>query len=244
MDWPVVEWPATGPPKGRALLIHGLSSSKEGWWRVGPALADMGYDVVAPDLRGHGSAPSDGGRSFDDYAADLLALAPSWDLVLAHSLGGATALRALAVRPDWTRRLVLEDPALVIPDPDEAKDVLMPDFDRPLTTEVQSELNPTWSEEDCRVKAVALADSGPEAVIRTVDENPGWNVVAEVTALAVPTLLVAADPANGPLVPPELGEPLAEMNDAITYTWIPNSSHSLHRDEFEAFLATVADWLK
>ncbi len=244
MHWPVVEWPAEGARSGRALLVHGLSSSKEGWWRVGPAIAALGYDVAAPDLRGHGAAPTDGGRSFDDYAADLLALADHWDLVLGHSLGGAAALRAIARRPEWTERLVLVDPALVVPDPDEAKRTLMPDFELPLTTEVQMELNPTWSEEDCRFKAMALAASGPEAVIRTVDENPGWNVVEEAAGLDIPTLLVAADPEIGSLVPPVLGGPLAEANTNITYTWIPRASHSMHRDEFEAFLAAVTDWLR
>ena len=35
------------------LLIHGMSSSSRTWWRVGPSLAELGWDVVTVDLAGH-----------------------------------------------------------------------------------------------------------------------------------------------------------------------------------------------
>ena len=39
-----------------AVLIHGVTSNAASWVRVGPALADQGYYVVAPELRGHGES--------------------------------------------------------------------------------------------------------------------------------------------------------------------------------------------
>ena len=42
----------------RAMLLHGLTSAATTWWRVGPALAALGFTVVAPDLRGHGKSPA------------------------------------------------------------------------------------------------------------------------------------------------------------------------------------------
>ena len=42
-----------GDGGGSVLLLHGLGSNSNGWWRVGPALAEAGYRVTAPDLRGH-----------------------------------------------------------------------------------------------------------------------------------------------------------------------------------------------
>ena len=45
----------TGPR--RALLLHGLSSAGSTWWREAPELADLGFTVVAPDLRAHGTSP-------------------------------------------------------------------------------------------------------------------------------------------------------------------------------------------
>src|SRR6266545_3685036 len=37
-----------------ALLVHGITADSGSWWRVGPELADRGYHVYAPHLRGHG----------------------------------------------------------------------------------------------------------------------------------------------------------------------------------------------
>src|SRR5262249_40515159 len=38
------------------LLLHGYPETKRIWWRnIGP-LAEMGFDVIAPDFRGHGDS--------------------------------------------------------------------------------------------------------------------------------------------------------------------------------------------
>ena len=47
-------------PKGGAgyplLLLHGYPETKRIWWRNITALADAGYEVIAPDLRGYGDS--------------------------------------------------------------------------------------------------------------------------------------------------------------------------------------------
>jgi pimeloyl-ACP methyl ester carboxylesterase len=240
MTWPVARW---GDGDGTALLVHGLSSSKEGWWRVGPALADLGYTVVAPDLRRHGEAPASGSMSIDQLATDLLGLGERWDVVLGHSLGGAAVVRATVRHPSWAGRLVLEDPALVMPDPDAARAILLADFEHPLTGVAQERLNPTWHPTDCEIKAEALEASGPEVVEAAITDNPDWNVVAETASLDVPTLVVGADPERGALVPPALGTSLEDLNDRLTYARVAGGSHSMHRDELDAFLEVVTGWL-
>ena len=50
------------------LLLHGYPETKRIWWRNIDALAAAGFDVIAPDFRGHGDsslAPDD----FYDIAA-------------------------------------------------------------------------------------------------------------------------------------------------------------------------------
>src|SRR5204863_2919155 len=45
------------------LLVHGYPETKRIWWRnIGP-LADAGFEVIAPDLRGHGESS----LAVDDY---------------------------------------------------------------------------------------------------------------------------------------------------------------------------------
>ncbi|MGH2816717.1 MAG: alpha/beta hydrolase, partial [Actinomycetota bacterium] len=45
------------PSRPLTVLVHGVTSSSRTWWRVGPALAERGFRVLAVDLRGHGASP-------------------------------------------------------------------------------------------------------------------------------------------------------------------------------------------
>src|SRR5262249_28955082 len=56
----VLEWKASGLPRadastGTVFLLHGYMDAAGTWDRVAPALADDGFRVLAPDLRGFGS---------------------------------------------------------------------------------------------------------------------------------------------------------------------------------------------
>ena len=235
-----IEW---GEGDRSLLLVHGLASNARGWWRVGPALAEAGFHVFAPDLRGHGDSPKADHYRVDRYAADLLALRERWDVVVAHSLGGAAATSALKQQPDWTERVVLMDPFLIILEEAVAIEWLMEDFAEEPTLERLAERNPTWNPEDTRIKVEALVESGPEVVKATITDNPGFNLVAAVVEIQIPTLLVGADPDMLPLVPPMLGESLAGMNPNIEFHTIVGGSHSMHRDEYDALMGHLLRFL-
>src|SRR5918999_5591413 len=94
---------------GRALLVHGVQSSANSWWRVADALAHAGLRVTAPDLRGHGQSPSGARYALEDMSADLLAVGEGWDLAVGHSLGGTLVASIVAADPGFARRAVLLD---------------------------------------------------------------------------------------------------------------------------------------
>ncbi len=115
------EWPPVGTDAGAAapvaVLVHGIAGWWRTWWRVGPALADRGWRVIAIDQRGHGeSPPIDGIATAESLAADLaatmegLGVAPV-DLLVGHSLGAAVCMELVGGRPEVARRLVAEDPS-------------------------------------------------------------------------------------------------------------------------------------
>ena len=101
-----------GPP---VLLLHGWTCDSHDWIFQIPLLLDHGYQVVAPDHRGHGrsSAPSGSYRPevlADDAAALLKHLNIESAIVFGHSMG-TTVASALAVRhPGVVRALVMSDP--------------------------------------------------------------------------------------------------------------------------------------
>jgi pimeloyl-ACP methyl ester carboxylesterase len=58
------------------LLVHGWPETKRIWWRNIAALADAGFEVIAPDLRGYGDSglAPDGFYDLAAHARDLHAL--------------------------------------------------------------------------------------------------------------------------------------------------------------------------
>jgi pimeloyl-ACP methyl ester carboxylesterase len=100
-----------GRPREVVLLIHGLAGSSRTWDAVIPALASR-YDVIAPDLLGHGeSAKPIGDYSLGAFASglrDFLAVlgVPSVTIV-GHSFGGGVAMQLAYQHPELVDRLVL-----------------------------------------------------------------------------------------------------------------------------------------
>lgn len=227
----------------RLLLIHGLGSNSEGWWRVGPALAEAGFVVTAPDLRGHGESGHSDDYSLAAYAADIAQLGNDWDVVIGHSLGGSIVVTLFDQNPRFGKRLVLLDPALVVLSPEMAIDIFTAAYQAPLTAARVSADNPTWHPQDARIKAKALEQSSLSVTQQTVWHNPDWNLVAITSNLEVPTLLIGSDPALGSLVPPALGQGLADLNGLIRFVTVPESSHSIHRDEFTVLMATILEFI-
>jgi pimeloyl-ACP methyl ester carboxylesterase len=105
-----VDW---GNPEAPPLiLVHGGRDHCRNWdWVARELRAD--FHIIAPDLRGHGdSAPSPSGDySMSAFLYDLAQLIHCQKLapvrIIAHSLGGAIALRYAGVYPELVEKLVV-----------------------------------------------------------------------------------------------------------------------------------------
>jgi pimeloyl-ACP methyl ester carboxylesterase len=100
-----------------AVLVHGSLQDRHSWDRTVPGLATM-MEVVAYDRRGHGeSGMAPRPHPVRDDAADLAGLLEGLDLfpahVIAHSYGGAVALRLAIDRPEMVRSLTIHEPPLL-----------------------------------------------------------------------------------------------------------------------------------
>jgi pimeloyl-ACP methyl ester carboxylesterase len=96
------------------VCVHGWPETKRVFWKVVQPLADAGFEVVVPDLRGFGDSAlgPDGFHDVASHARDLYALVHD---VLGHErvvlLGGdlgGPVIQDLALRyPEWVDRMVL-----------------------------------------------------------------------------------------------------------------------------------------
>ncbi|HEX5040182.1 MAG TPA: alpha/beta hydrolase [Candidatus Limnocylindria bacterium] len=235
------------------LLIHGVTGWWKTWWRVGPALADRGWRVVAVDLRGHGHSPRfDGPATIADLAQDVAAVieasAPRADLLVGHSLGGAVSVELAIRRPDLVERLVLEDP----PANSRAGDgAWLEKLDREMraaATSPDAEFarqraeNPDWLDEDVRqdVEGRALADR--EGILAFMARPNGSRVPDLVRQLPMPTLHLLAAGDGRSVYAGDARRRLVEELPPHARLVEFDCGHVLHRDRYERYVGTILEW--
>lgn len=108
----VHEWGEAGAP--RVVCLHGVTSHGRHFARLAEAVP--GFHFLAPDLLGHGSSPYEPPWSIDAHLDAIEAIVGAKPVVLlGHSFGGRLALELAARHPELATRLVLLDPAILIP---------------------------------------------------------------------------------------------------------------------------------
>jgi pimeloyl-ACP methyl ester carboxylesterase len=234
MQLPTRTW---GEPGGRrALLVHGLNGNGESWWRIADELAGNGWHVTAVDLRGHGSAPAGDDLRLASYASDLPG--SGWDLVVGHSLGGATAVLASTVA-GFTKTLVLLDPVLEV-DPAQREAIVADQVaELDLTIETLAAQKPSWNERDVALKVAGVRESSVRTATQSFSDNPDWNVVAELSSLRVPTLILGGDHAVYSMLATKTALAIDAANPLVAYRVVAGAGHSPHREQFEATIGAI-----
>ena len=249
-------WAAStpGPARGRVLLIHGLSSIADSWWRIGPALAERGWEVSAVDQAGHGGRPLAGEATGEVLADAVLAVHPEApDVLIGHSLGTVTALELVERVPGWARTVILEEPPSALP-PEVClgmaesitADVAAVRADRaPVLERVRREC-PRWAEEDVYWAVQGIAEMDPEPFARrlrslasgTTPQTP----TAERILAAAPAAHVLAGRSAAAVL--EGGSVLGAADREALVRGLPDGhlveldgGHCLHRD-------APAEWLR
>jgi pimeloyl-ACP methyl ester carboxylesterase len=252
-DTPSQAGPLDRPCKAKAdvVLIHGLTSTSRTWWRLGPALAQAGYRVLAPDLPGHGDStpPADDytiGHTAEAVDALLAALAVRAPVIAGHSWGGAITL-VHATEPGrqvTPGRIILLDPLLYFAEGSDnyvkglAK---MCGSARAELAPMLRDVYPRWHEGDVFWKAEALEKARPDAPLGLVRDNPGLNLIPRLRQVRVPWSIVAADPRHGGIVGADIRPAVDEAVRANggRVQDLPGAGHDIHREDFAATLQAM-----
>jgi N-formylmaleamate deformylase len=254
----------TGGAKPTLVLAHGFSDNGLCWTRVAQVL-EKDYDVIMADARGHGlsDAPIEG-YSAEDAAADLAGLIQALNLdkpaIMGHSMGAGTVAATTAGYPELISAAILEDPpwfdenspwARRGADLSEEERKAEAEKRRAEIVERKSksreeimalgrEQSPTWDEIEFGPWADSKKQMSPNVLNRSMARWKPWQEL--VPELSRPTLLVTADPDKA-IVTPEIAQQAVEMNDQIHWVRIEGAGHNIRREQFEAFVQAVTQFL-
>ena len=228
----------------RALLLHGLGSDGATWWRLASQLAEDGWLVIAPDLRGHGRSPTATGFTLAHLAADAAAVGDGWDLVVGHSLGGAIAAELLASDIEVAAAVLVEPVLRLAPEGREALRAGLREQAGGVDADVIRRDHPTWDERDVWRKVLATRLFTPDVVDAVLEQNDPWDLTDRPSRWHARTHLLAADPASGEAsLDAALAHHLADRSIAsggrVTADVVEGAGHSIQRDRPDAVLAAV-----
>jgi pimeloyl-ACP methyl ester carboxylesterase len=249
-------WGRWEPPSPLAVLVHGVTSSSRTWWRVGPALVERGFRVLAVDLRGHGASPrAEAGLAVTDLADDVAETVAAVagvggrvDLLVGHSLGALVALELVGRHPWFARRLVVEDPpgtssvdwaevAAGIED-DTARATTDPEG---LRRDLEA-ANPAWPAGEAERRVADLTDCDGRAIADAVRPGVAFDLPALLAVARLPILMLLAEEPLGSIL---TGLDRKAAVDALPdgTTRVLPAGHSIHREALEAWLSALDAWL-
>jgi pimeloyl-ACP methyl ester carboxylesterase len=242
-----LEWGESGAP---LLLLHGITSSARGWWRVAPELVALGYHVYAPDMPGHGQSQLVDAHRIDQIARrigdvlDTLQLAKP--VVIGHSWGGAVALELAA--SIVVARVALVDPLLALSS--ERGALRLPAYLEGLGLSPDATLpairaaNPDWHACDFVWKGEALQQCRADAVRGLFIGSGDWDLTPLFSRIEVPLLLLLADPQYSVIAPATLSAVEEALRpDLGQVTRVAGTNHNMFRGGFVPFMRVLLPWL-
>lgn len=243
-----LRWRSWGASDRRALLLHGTGSSSGTWWQVGPALAEAGWRVKAPDLPSHGASPRAETALTPQVAARWLVhelAARPLDLVIGQGFGAATALALEQIGPP-VRHLVLDD----LPGPHRVDWHAEASALRRRAAQARRDVDaeyarlresrPEWADEDCRQVIGDLAHCCTTDIAAGLLQGAEWPWL-EGSPPRCPTLVMAGPEPDQPVG--STGSSLLRGEDRATARLIADA-WAEHGTDPEAHRGRTQEWLR
>lgn len=245
-----------GAPGDRDLLVlPGITSPAVTMDFLAVILADMGFRVVVPDVRGRGGTDRAGAGNYrlTDYAADVAGLVEAMDLrspvVVGHSMGARIAAAyGVLHAPDDHGLLVLVDPPTSgpgrgpYPTTREAFLDQLHEAQRGTDADAVRRFYPRWPERELRLRAEVLATCDETAVVETHEGFETEDFFEYWERLTQPAVLVRGG--DSPVVPDAAEADLAAARPDIGIVTVPAAGHMVPWDNLDGFVDAVRPYLR
>jgi 3-oxoadipate enol-lactonase len=242
-------------PRGTLILIHGFPLNAR-MWEPQLALAEHGWRVIAPQLRGFDGDSRAPGQSVDDYAGDIFDLLDALhitDAVIGGlSLGGYVAFAMFRYAARYFRGLVLADtrPQADTPEGIEARRKMLALVNEQGPGAVADEMIPKLLGETtsrnspdvaARVRELILASSSAAVAgaLTALMTRPDSTPLLE--SIHCPTVILVGE--EDTVTPPALSQGMHQAIAGSELVTIPRAGHLANLEQPEAFNAALARFL-
>jgi len=243
----LLHYAGTGP---QLLLIPGITSPAITWGFIAERLTDR-FDVHVLDVRGRGlSQAGDLDYSLDAMADDVLAVIKAAGMtapvVMGHSMGARTAIRAARKDASLMSGLILLDPPVSGPGRREypskwpwyEDSIIM--ATKGCTAEDMSAFCPTWTYEQRALRAEWLHTCQLDAIKTTFDGFHTDDIHVDLPHIKLPMRLVVAGAA--PVIGDEDVTEIQELAPHIDVRTVEKAGHMIPWDNLDGFIEAVQDF--
>jgi len=243
------------------VLVHGFTDNGLCWTPVARELEDS-YDVIMPDMRGHGLSSRVKEGDQVDMASDLAQLIEKLELkqpvVGGHSMGSMITYELGLRFPHLARALFFEDPLWWVESPLKKPDDKPEDDDSivawartlpetPLEDMIEgyTKDNPTWSEELIRIMCTAKKqlDMGIVDVASKHMQQITQDWQSGIKKFPQPFMLFSGEPEKGGIVSPEISKLVKEIRPDAKTLQVKGTGHLIRFDGFPVFMKGLKEFL-
>jgi len=243
------------------VLIHGFTDNGLCWTPVARELEDS-FDVIMPDMRGHGLSSRAKEGDQVDMASDVKQLIEKLELkrpvVGGHSMGSMVTFD-LGIRfPDLARALFFEDPLWWVESPLKKADEepggddsivawarTLPDTPLDEMIEGYTRDNPTWSEELIYIMCTAKKqlDMGIVDILAKNMQDLAHDWQKGLKQFSQPFMLFSGEPEKGGIVSPQTTELVKEIRPDAKTLMVKGTGHLIRFDGFPEFIKGLKEFL-
>lgn len=248
--------PSTDRPRGTLVLLHAFPLNAR-MWEGQLTLAQTGWHVIAPQLRGYdGGAGDPSAASVDDYAGDVIDLLDALHIKLAVvaglSMGGYVAFAMLRHAARYVQGLILADTRAQADTPEgvAGRTRMLQLAQEKGPSAVADAMIPNVLGETTRTTRPAVVEQVRSLMLASSAEAIGGGLRALMTrpdstplleTIHVPTLIVVGD--EDTLTPPAAAEEMHQGIAGSQLVRIPQAGHLSNLEQPELFNAALAAFL-
>ena len=245
-----------GRPRGTLLLLHAFPVNAR-MWEGQLSLAEAGWHVIAPHLRGFdGGAGDPPAASMDDCAGDVIdlldALHVKQAVVGGLSMGGYIAFALLRLAARYVQGLILADTRSQADTPEgiAGRTRLLQLVEDKGPSAVAEEMIPKLLGETTRSHRPAVVEQVRSLVLDSSADGIGGGIRALMTrpdstpllpSIHVPTLILVGE--EDTVTPPAAAEEMHRAIAGSALVRIPQAGHLSNLEQPGAFTAAVAAFL-